>query len=175
MLIKQTVLTMTFFVFGSALALADTSHLMNGGQEKGSPVNQQKLEILEAKIKALESHIGKYLPTPEVKLDSNPYAPQMAKEMMGWTTKDHLREANVHQQTVQTLEPKIQQLTDRIDRYNRKPYLDTKGFRRDNMKRTRGNLVRDLKEATLKTTWHQKQAQQAMASESAHRKPKQNS
>ena len=176
MLKKQTLLTMAFFVFGTTLALADTSHLKNE-QGNESHVNQQKWETLEAKIKVLESRINKYLPkpSPEVKLGSNPYAPQIVKKMVGWTSKDHEREASVHQQTVQTLEQEIQQLNDRIDRYSRKPYLDTKGIRRDNMKRRRGNLVRDLRAATLKTAWHQKQAKQAMVSEPVHQKPQQNS
>lgn len=169
MLIRQTLLTMVFFAIGSSLAFADTSHLMNG-HENGGQTNQQKLETLEAKIKALESRIDKYLPktSPEVKLGSNPYAPEMVKKMVSWSSKDHLMEANAHHQTVETLEQKINKLNDRIDRFNKKPYLDTKGFRRASLKRIKGNVVQDLREATLKTVWHREQAEKVMLSESAH-------
>ena len=176
MLGRKTLLTMVFFVFGSTLALAEGSHLMNG-HEPGVQTNQQKLERLEAKIKALESRIDNYLPKPtsESELGSNPYAPDTVKKMVGWSSKDHLMEARAHHQTVETLEQKIQILNDRIDRFNKKPYLDTKGFKRAGLKRIKGNLVQDLREARVKTVWHKEQAEKVMLSDSAHHKAQQNS
>ena len=176
MLIRQTLLTMVFFVFGSTVALADSSHLMNG-HETGGQISKQKLETLEAKIKALEARIDKYLPksSHEVELGSNPYAPDMVKTMVGWSSKDHLKEARAYHQKVETLEQKIQNLNDRIDRFNKKPYLDTKGFKRASLKRIKGNLVQDLREATLKTAWHKDQAEKLMLSESEHHNSQQTS
>ena len=175
-MIRPILATIVFFTFGSFLAWADTSHLSNGHDQESQTV-QQKLLILESKINALESRIDQHLPKPSigVKLGSNPYDPETSKTMVGWSSKDHLTKARVHHQQFEALESKIHSLNDRIDRLNRKPYLDSKGLKRNSLKRIKGNLVRNFRDAALKTAWHQEQAQKLMLSESAHKKQEQNS
>ncbi|MDT7044056.1 hypothetical protein [Candidatus Nitronereus thalassa] len=176
MLFQRALLTMVFFMVGSTLALADSSQLMKD-QATGVQSDQKKLERLESKIQALESRINQYLPksSTEVDLGSNPYDSDVVKRMVGWSSQDHLTKAREHQEQIDSLDNKIQNLNDRIERFNKKPYLDTKGFKRDNLKRLKGNLVQDLREATVKTAWHQEQAEKVMFSESAHHNPQQNS
>ena len=176
MLISRTLLTIVFFVFGSSLALANSSHMFTG-QEKGAQTNQQKVDILESKIKELEARIDKHLPSSsfETELARNPYDPEMVKKMASWSSTDHLREASTYHQRVKTLEQKKQSLNDRIDRFNQKPYLDTKGLKRDSLRRIKGSLVQDLREAKVRTAWHKAQAEKIMLSESGLHNPQQNS
>ena len=156
MLLHRTLLTMVFFVLGSTLALADSSTFLKGPGSEGPSV-QKKLEMLESKIQALESRINQYLPKSltEVELGSNPYDSDAVKRMAGWSSQDHLTKAREHQEQIESLDNRIQNLNDRIERLNKKPYLDTKGFKRASLKRIKGNLVQDLREATVKTAWHQ--------------------
>jgi chaperonin cofactor prefoldin len=176
MLIPKTLFAVVFFVFGSTLALADSSQL-SMMHETEAQSNYQKLGMLELKIQALESRIDKYLPksSVEVEVGKNPYDSDTVQRMVGWSSQDHLTQAREHHAQIDALGKRIEDLDTRIERFNRKPYLDTKGFKRASLKRIKGNLILDLREATVKTAWHQSQAEKVMLSESTHHNPQQNS
>ena len=112
MLIRQTILIMVFFVFGSSLALADTS-------PAGIPLNNDK-------------------PSADMEI--------------------HLEAVSEYEQEAMALEKKINKLVQRLKLYNEKPYLDSKELRRNGIKRTLGNLMKDHSELKQKMAWHQEKA-----------------
>ena len=97
---------------------------------------------------------------------NNPYGSQVVRTMKGWSSIDHLAEAKASQREADILKEKVQKLQSRIDRFSQKPYLDTKGFKRSGLKILKGNLTKELREATQKTAWHKSQAKTIMISES---------
>lgn len=162
----HTVIALAFLTCSGSLAFANSSQMV-GDVGKGSSVIQEKLEKIESKIDSLESRINHYLPKPsaESEVGKNPYGDSTTRTMAGWSSKDHLTKAHVYEEQVGTLEKKIHELDDRIDRFREKPYLDTKGFRRANLRLLRGHLIHDLREATQKVVWHEKQAKKIMLSD----------
>jgi len=170
MLKQKFLLTLAVLASGTTLAFADSA-------PNATQPTAEKLERLESKIEALESRIDQYLPKSgfEVEVGTVPYQNETVKKMVSWSSKDHLKEANAHQQKAVTLEKKIQDLNDRINRLTEKPYLDTKGFKRASLKRIKGNLMQDFRDATTKTVWHKTQAAKTMMSESTQSGSGQNS
>ena len=164
--IRAILLTVSFLTIGSSLALAENTTLITD-QDTGAA--QAKIERLESKIQALESRINQYLPkdSNKIELTGNPYESKMVQQMVNWSSNDHLQEAKVQHQKIQDLENRIGSINERIDRFNKKPYLDTKGFKRSSLKHIKENLVQDLRQATMKTAWHKEQAEKSMFSETA--------
>ena len=181
----QILLTTIFLVISSSLALADGSvTFTNGpfgqdalstqsGKVEGSKTKGEKLEILESKLEELETRMNKLfsnspLQAQGLNLEHNPYDSNTIQSMQRWSAEDHLLKAKTNHQKSEVLEGKIQNLQNQIDRLSKKPYLDTKGFKRDSLNRWKGNLVQELREATTKTAWHRVQAEKIMISESKH-------
>ena len=183
MAINKIALTTVILVCSSSLALAEgggfvSSEPWSGNdflaltvKEDSSMTNGGKLEILESKVKELETRIDKYLPRASRDQQSrgeNPYNYETVRTMQGWSPQDHLLKAKTYHQRSEVLDGKIQKLQDRIDRFSQKPYLDTKGFKRASLKVLKDTLVQELHEATTKTAWHKAQAKKIMISESTH-------
>ena len=178
MLKSQFVLAAMFLVFGSSVVLAESANTNSQGSlgvealnEQESNTRQDKLDILASKYEALEARMEKLFSGSSQRQGSdlvNPYGSQMVQTMQGWSSRDHLAEAKTNQQDADTLKKKVQNLQNRIDTYSQKPYLDTKGFKRSGLKILKGNLTKDLREATQKIAWHQSQAKTIMISESNH-------
>ncbi len=74
------------------------------------------------------------------------------------TADDHLTTAQTLEQKVATLEAKIIKMAEKVIEYDRKPYLDTKGFRRDSLKRIIGSTLKEIKELQKRIAWHRTEA-----------------
>ena len=183
MAMNKIALTTVILVCSSSLALAESGGFVHSEpwsgndflaltvKEDSSMTNGGKLEILESKVKELETRIDKFLPKTSrdrQSMGENPYNYETVRTMQGWSSQDHLLKAKTYHQKSEALDGKIQKLQDRIDRFSQKPYLDTKGFKRASLKVFKDTLVQELHEATTKTAWHKAQAQKIMISESTH-------
>lgn len=183
MLISQFVLAATFLVLGPSVVLADRSNTSPVGNlnVEESPVLsadahrsktlQEKWDFLASKYEELEAKMERLSPESSFQqqgadLNKNPYGSQVDRTMQGWSFMDHLAEAKANQQEADTLEEKIQNIQHRIDTYSKKPYLDTKGFKRSGLEILKGKLTKDLRSATQKIAWHKLQAKTIMISES---------
>jgi len=180
MLKSQIVLAATFLAFSSSMVLAESSNTgPTGHLVEESPVSaqelktkQEKLDVLASKFEELEAKMERLFPESFLHpqglsdLKTNPYDSQVVRTMQSWSSMDHLAEAKATQQEAEALEKKIQSLQNQIDRYSKKPHLDTKGFRRSGLEILKGNLTKELREATQKTAWHKSQASTIMISES---------
>ena len=74
----------------------------------------------------------------------------------------HFAAKSHYEQEAKPLELKIQKLIQRIQLYDRKPYLDPKGFRRSGLKLRLGNLMKDYSELREKIALHQELANQIL-------------
>ena len=74
----------------------------------------------------------------------------------------HFAAKSHYEQEAKPLELKIQRLMQRVQLYDRKPYLDPKGFRRSGLKLQLGNLMKDYSELRQKIALHQELANQIL-------------
>ena len=74
----------------------------------------------------------------------------------------HFAAKSLYEQEAKPLEIKIQRLLQRIQLYDRKPYLDPKGFRRSGLKLRLGTLMKDFSELRQKIALHQELAKQIL-------------
>ena len=88
--------------------------------------------------------------SPTIKLENS--------EWSQFTADDHLTVAQTLEQKVARLEAKILNMTEKITEYGRKPYLDTKGFRRDSLKRIIGSTLKEIKDLRERIAWHRTEA-----------------
>lgn len=139
MLRKQILLTVVIFILGCPFAFARTAQV--NPHETNGQTDHQKVELLEAKIKALESLIDKHLPTAPLDMEPQLNSPEVAQ--------------------------KIQDINDRIERFNKKPYLDPKGFKRASLKRIKGKLIQELRDTTIRTVGNQDKTENPRGSHSA--------
>ena len=79
------------------------------------------------------------------------------------SVNEHLQLADSAKSTFNDLENQIEKVQARIDKFNQKPYLDTKGFKRQGLRLWKGKLVNELKEAADKVVWHETQAKDMLA------------
>ena len=74
----------------------------------------------------------------------------------------HFAAKSLYEEEAKPLELKIQRLVQRVQLYDRKPYLDPKGFRRSGLKLQLGNLMKDYSELRQKIALHQELANQIL-------------
>ena len=74
----------------------------------------------------------------------------------------HFAAKSLYEQEAKSLELKIQRLMQRIQLYDRKPYLEAKGFRRSGLKLRLGNLMKDYSGLKQKIALHQELANQIL-------------
>ena len=79
-------------------------------------------------------------------------------EWSQFSADDHLTMAQTLEQKVATLEAKILKMAEKITEYDSKPYLDTKGFRRDSLKRIIGSTLKEIKILRERIAWHRTEA-----------------
>ena len=181
MLKSPFVLAAALFVFGNSGVWAESPNPNQNGSlrmasfqgslanEQDGTTQQEKLAILQSKFQELEAQMKQLLPEASLQGQTSkniPYDSSTAKVMQGWSSTDHLREANVSEQNSVSVEAKLQKIQSRLDRLAAKPYLDAKGFKRSGLKTLKGRLTQKLNEARQKTAWHRSQAQTIMSSES---------
>ena len=135
--------------------------------------DKSKIKNLEARIASLETQInklfqGKAIEQGTPKAVPTPYDKETIQAMDAWSSEDHLNKVQEKVVYSGELKAKIERLQERIDRFTKKPYLDTKGFKRARLNRILGNLQKELQEETAKLAWHKTQAQQTMVSSSQH-------
>ena len=74
----------------------------------------------------------------------------------------HFAAKSHYEQESKPLELKIQRIVQRVQLYDRKPYLDPKGFRRSGLKLRLGNLMKDYSRLKQKIALHQELANQIL-------------
>lgn len=139
--------------------------------EKEMTNENSRIKNLEARIESLETQMKKLfhgiVDNRDVShLGGIHYDEETIQAMNEWSPEDHLSKVQEKVVYSEELKSKIQRLKDRIDLFTKKPYLDTKGFKRDRFNRLLGNLKQELQEETAKLVWHKTQARKAMASKS---------
>ncbi len=77
----------------------------------------------------------------------------------------HLTQAQKLEQEVADLGAKVRELTQKVARYEKKPYLDTKGFLRDSLKRIIGTTVQKASSLREQVAWHREEASRLAAQE----------
>ena len=82
-----------------------------------------------------------------------------------WSVNEHVSLAKAAKNQFEGLEGQIEKLQARIDKLNKKPYLDGKGFKRQGLRLWKGKLVNELREAADKMVWHETQAKEILASQ----------
>ena len=85
--------------------------------------------------------------------------------MQAWSADEHMALAKSSKEKFENLETEIQQLQAKIDRFTKKPYLDTKGFKRQGLKLWRGKLLNELNQIASKIVWHETQAKEIVISQ----------
>ena len=139
--------------------------------EKGTTSEQIRIKNLEGRIASLERQIqGFFFGVAKNRraspLQAPPYDEETIQAMNQWSSEDHLSVAQEKIAYSDELRAKIQRLQARFDRFSQKPYLDTKGLKRNSLKRMLGSLNEELGHETAKLAWHKTQAQKTMMSQS---------
>ena len=81
------------------------------------------------------------------------------------SVNDHVSKAKAAKNHFEGLEGEIEKLQARIDKFNKKPYLDTKGFKRQGLRLWKDKLVNELKATADEIVWHETQAKEMLASQ----------
>ncbi|GJL58540.1 MAG: hypothetical protein NPIRA03_13970 [Nitrospirales bacterium] len=77
----------------------------------------------------------------------------------------HLTQAQKLEQEAADLAAKVRELTQKVARYEKKPYLDTKGFYRDGLKRIIGTTLQKASSLREQMAWHREEASRLAALE----------
>lgn len=80
-----------------------------------------------------------------------------------WSVEDHREEASLYELEAQRLEAKVAHLKKRVETYKKKPYRDSKGFKRDSLKRLMGVNQKSLKLFRQHVAWHHAEAERLTA------------
>ncbi|GJL57081.1 MAG: hypothetical protein NPIRA02_42130 [Nitrospirales bacterium] len=96
---------------------------------------------------------------------SSPYHVEKHQAMDAWSAENHVEKARAAKEKVENLEAKIDELQSKIDKFSQKPYLDTKGFKRQGLRLWKGKLVNELRQIVDKIVWHEQQAHDMLASQ----------
>lgn len=183
MKLNKLVMTAVLVLAGSGMAYGDVSNpnlqgpighdqqILQVQNEKGVTNEQSRIKNLEARIESLETQIRGLFYGVTHNRDASPLAVQPYDEetiqaMNQWSSEDHLSKAQEKVVYSEELKAKIQGLQVRFDRFYKKPYLDTKGFKRNSLNRLMGSLKQELRQETAKLAWHKTQAQVTMVSKS---------
>jgi len=97
-----------------------------------------------------------------------PYDVEKLQSMQTWTVENHVDKAKAAKEKFENLEAKIDELQTKIDKFSQKPYLDTKGFKRQGLRLWKGKLINELRQIADKVVWHETQAHQMLASQDDH-------
>lgn len=87
--------------------------------------------------------------------------PAIQLEASHWNetnAEDHLKAAENFEEKLTTLEDEVRRMAEKFGEYNRKPYLDTKGLRRDSLKRIIGSTMKEIEDLRERITWHRTKA-----------------
>lgn len=180
---NNVILVAALVLTGGGMAYGDVSnpniqgpggndhHLLQFQNEKGVPSEQGQIENLEARIESLEMQLkGLFYGVADNRetspLKVPPYDEETIQAMNQWSSENHLSKAQEKVVYSAELKTRIQRLQDRLDRFSKRPYLDSKGFKRNSLKRLMGSLKQELREETAKLAWHKTQAEQTMMSQS---------
>ncbi|HBP90115.1 MAG TPA: hypothetical protein PKK23_11965 [Nitrospirales bacterium] len=74
------------------------------------------------------------------------------------TAEDHLTKAQNLEKEIERLEAQVSELKQDVARYNEKPYLDTKGFRRNGLKLLIGTSEKKISNIRKIVAWHRTEA-----------------
>ncbi|WP_454060809.1 hypothetical protein [Candidatus Nitrospira salsa] len=97
-----------------------------------------------------------------------PYDADKLQTMQSWTAENHVEKVRAAKETFENLEAKIDEIQTKIDKFSQKPYLDTKGFKRQGLRLWKGNLINELRQTADKVVWHENQAHEMLASQDDH-------
>ena len=73
------------------------------------------------------------------------------------TVEEHWYAADLIEETIARLELKVVHLAKRVERYNKKPFLDPKEFKRERWKRLIRAENAEISELRKEMAWHQEQ------------------
>ena len=73
------------------------------------------------------------------------------------SAEEHWYAADLIEETLARLELKVVHLAKRVERYNKKPYLDPKEFKRERWKRLIRAQSAEISELRKEMAWHQEQ------------------
>jgi hypothetical protein len=74
------------------------------------------------------------------------------------TAEFHLTQAQKLQQEATDLAARVRELNQKVAKYEKKPYLDTKGFHRDGLKRIIGTTLQKVSALRDQVAWHRDEA-----------------
>ncbi|WNM56359.1 hypothetical protein [Candidatus Nitrospira allomarina] len=81
------------------------------------------------------------------------------------TAEFHLTQALKLEQEATDLTAKVRELNQKVAKYEKKPYLDTKGFHRDGLKRIIGTTLQKVSALRDQVAWHRDEASRLAALE----------
>jgi len=82
-------------------------------------------------------------------------SPEATKE---WSAEEHREVAALLHEEAVRLEDQVAHLEQRVERFNKKPYLDPKGFKREGWKRRMGVYDAEISELYERIAWHHGEA-----------------
>ena len=97
--------------------------------------------------------------------ESAPYDPETRQTMQTWSVDEHIASAKAAKEKFDVIEAKVEALQQRIDRFAQKPYLDTKGFKRQGLRLLKGKLMNELGQAADRVVWHENLAKEILVSQ----------
>ena len=109
-------------------------------------------------------------PAWSTSVDTNSPDTETRQVLQTLSVDEHLRILASAKQQFEDLENRIEKVEARIDNLTRKPYLDTKGFRRQGLRLRKGRLLSEQIEAANKIVWHETQVKEMQASRDKHPK-----
>lgn len=92
----------------------------------------------------------------------------LAKPVVKDPIEYHATALQQHQENAAMLEQKIQKLEQRIDTLKKKPYRDTKGFRRSGWKRLVDHWRQEVSNLQTQMAWHRNELTRLQASTNEH-------
>jgi hypothetical protein len=91
----------------------------------------------------------------QAKIFLTDHPPHIPNEL---AAEDHWEASELYEESLVRLESKVAHLEKRIERFTKKPYLDTKGFKRQGAKLLIGAYNSEIAELRKHIAWHENEA-----------------
>jgi len=98
---------------------------------------------------------------------TGPQMPTDSMERSLLSAHDHMSQAQNLEQKIDRLAKKVIDMDQKVATYNKKPYLDTKGIRRNGLKLLIGSTLDQIKTLRKQVAWHRAEASRLAEREKA--------
>ncbi len=107
--------------------------------------------------------IGSVSPASADLMDSSRHSEFIEQPQLN--AQDHLTKAQNLEQEIEQLAEEVIRLDQKMNKFKKKPYLDTKGIRRSGLKLLIGTKLNEIKTLREQMAWHREEASRLQALE----------